>query len=395
MSDCDGTQIEDLAATYGTPLYVYDGDLIGQRIERVLESLSYRPLRLFYSAKANPAVAIAALMREYGIGLDACSPGDLHLAQLAGFIPEEISYTGYGATDAELASAYAASATVVVDSVDELERIGRRHLGLSVGIRVNPGVRAGFHEHVAAGAASAKFGVPLAELDEARAVADSYGLRLAGLHAHIGSDVLDPEKHISVLRLLGERAGGLDWINLGGGWGTPRRSSGPVYEWNVFDQAAHELLPPGVELRIEPGGYLTMDAGWLVTRVVRIEQGRGERPATVVVDANTNHLVSALLYRAHHPVTNFRGVGEPAPFRIVGNLMQAADVLLDDVQLPTPTAGDLLALGHVGAYASSRATTFNERPRPAEILVRNGRQSLIRRRETVEDLFAKDLLPRM
>ncbi len=134
-----------------------------------------------------------------------------------------------------------------------------------------------------------------------------------------------------------------------------------------------------------------MDTGVLVTRVIRVVEGSGGRPTTLVVDSNTNHVISALLYQAHHPVTPSGEGGPPTTYRIAGNLMQAGDVLVAEVELPRVRVGDLLMLGYLGAYASSRAGVFNERPRPAEVLVRDGVDRLIRRAETVAELFARDL----
>lgn len=390
-----GVSVEALAAEHGTPLYVYDGDLIERRVERMRTALSYRPLRIFYSAKANAAIAIAALARELGLGLDACSPGDLLLARRAGFQRSELTYTGFGTTDDELRSAAAGAATLVADDLGELVRMAALGITGSVGVRVNPSIDAGFHTHVKAGARDAKFGLPVEDVRSVCARADELGLRVNGLHAHIGSDVLDASVHAGLLRTLAALARDrpeLEWINLGGGWGTPRRAGAPEYDWGLIDAAAHDALAGTIELRLEPGGYVLMDAGVLVTRVVGIKPPSPGRMATVAVDTNTNHVISALLYGAHHPTALVRaGGGETSEYRVVGNLMQAGDVLVPSVALPQLRQGDLILLGHVGAYSSARAGTFNERPRPAEVLVRNGIATQIRRRETEEDLFARDL----
>jgi diaminopimelate decarboxylase len=392
-----GVAVEALAERHGTPIYVYDADVIRERTARILDAFSYRPIRVFYSAKANPAVAVAAVVRDAGLGLDACSPGDLELARLAGFETPEISYTSFGATDEELQTAASQAATLVVDGVDELERIAATGAASSIGLRVNPAIAAGFHAHVMAGAAESKFGTPIAAVDNVRSAAHALGLRITGLHAHLGSDVLETAPHADLLRQLAavaRRWGDLEWINIGGGFGTPRRPSESEYDWQALDRAAvAELEGLAVELRLEPGGHITMDAGVLVTRVLRVVPDAPGRPSLLVVDTNTNHVISALLFAAHHPVALARESGDEATvvYRIVGNLMQAGDVLANEVALPPVRPGDLVLLGHVGAYSSCRSGVFNERPRPAEVLVDRGADRLIRRAESVGDLFSRDL----
>ena len=334
-------------------------------------------------------------MREQGLGLDACSPGDLRLAELAGFTASEITYTGFGSTDEELTLASRRASTLVVDSLHELSRVAELAITDRVGLRVNPAIEAGFHTHVMAGGRDSKFGIPLAEVEDMRLAADAVGLKVVGLHAHVGSDVLDASVHAELLRLFASLAPScpdLAWLNLGGGWGTPRRTTDSEYDWSVLDACARaELGAGGLELRLEPGAHLTMDAGVILARVIAVKPSVGEQ-ATVIVDANTNNVISALIYAAHHPVTKIGAdVGPTRRYRIVGNLMQAGDVLVPDLQVSEMRSGDLIALGCVGAYASCRAGVFNERPRAAEILVRDGRACLIRRAETVDDLFSRDV----
>lgn len=399
-ADIAGVNAEFLAAEFGTPLYVYDGDAIIARSRRVAESILHRPLKVFYSAKANPAVAVAALLRRAGVGLDACSPGDLALADAAGFSNDEISYTGFGATARELADAVRRCSTVVVDSVEDIELVARVPGVRGIGLRINPSIEAGFHPHVMAGVAGSKFGVQVEQYDDAVRVAERCGLTIDGVHAHLGSDVLDPRHHIELLELLvgiARDSPGIGWVNIGGGFGTPRASGDQEFDWDALGDAATHLLRSAqgqpLELRLEPGGYLLMDTGVLLTRVVGVRASSDARAATAVVDANTNHVVSVLLYQARHParlVTALRGRSGRRQ-RLVGQLMQAADVLDDEVMLPDLAEGDLVTLGHVGAYAASRATTFNGRPRPAEVLIRDGVARCIRRAETVDDLLIRDV----
>lgn len=398
-----GRLLRDLADRFGTPLFVYDAALIRARIDRVRAECAYRPLKLLFSAKANPAVGIARLMHEHGLGFDACSPGDLRLAELAGVPRSAISYTGFGADAAELAEAASAAADLVVDSREELHRLAALGVCRPIGLRVNPGITAGFHAHVEAGAPEAKFGIAARDVPDVAVAAVGLGLPVVGLHAHLGSDVLDASAHVELIGLLAELAANLDgieWVNLGGGWGTPRRAGAALFPWRIVADAAerHLALAHGrrLELRIEPGGHLIMDAGVLLGRVIALKAGDGSRPDTIVTDAGTNHLVSVLLYDADHAVRVASETGRAAArrsYRVAGNLMQAGDVLADAVELPEVNEGDVLAFSHAGAYAACRATTFNERPRAAEVLADGADALLLRRAETLDELFARDVIP--
>lgn len=385
-----------IAAEHGTPVYVYDSATIHRRLDDLETGLTYGPRRVFYSVKANPAVAIAALMRARGIGLDACSPGDLAVARLAGARREDISFTGFGLTDAEFRLAAASSAALVIDDAADLPRTAALSDPPQIGIRIAPAISAGFHEHVHAGAADSKFGVPVAALEGFFAEAERFGVPIAGLHAHMGSDVSAGEPYRALLETLAGIAvqrQEIRWINIGGGFGTPREPDEAPFPWCRLNGDADRLLGPlEVELRLEPGAYLTMDAGEVLTRVVGVKPALGERPLTVIVDANTNMLASTLLYRSMHPVAALGPHrGQPGPTRVVGNLMQAGDVLLRDVALPPLEPGDLVSIGCAGAYAACRAPAFNERPRPAELLVDGDGVRIVRRAETLAELVARDV----
>jgi diaminopimelate decarboxylase len=271
-----------------------------------------------------------------------------------------------------------------------------------IGLRVNPAIAAGFHAHVMAGAADGKFGIALDDVLAAAGEARRLGLDVQGLHAHLGSDVLDAQPHEQLVRLLAglaEHVPSVRWINVGGGFGTPRRDGDATYPWEALSSVAGECLALAdgrrLELRVEPGGYLSMDAGVVLGRVIAIKAGSAGRPETVVTNVSTNQLVSVLLYDAHHALRLLGRDADDRPrrYRVAGNLMQAGDVLAVDVELPEVLPGDLLVVGHAGAYAASRAGTFNQRPRAAEVLLDGDEAVLLRRAETVDELFARDWRP--
>jgi diaminopimelate decarboxylase len=400
----------DLADTYGTPLYAYDVAIIRRRYRLLASAIPDHPVRVLYSCKANPAVGIVRLLRALGAGLDACSPGDLAVAAAAGHPPNEVSYVGFGTNDAELDTVAASGAFFTADSLSEIERYGQRRPGASIGLRINSGVAVGFHAHVQASARTAKFGLHPPQLADALRLTERYDLTVTGLHGHIGSDILDPEPHLDLLSLLVElsrQLPHLEFLNIGGGWGTPFAAGEAEYPLGDFGERAAQLLARAegerghaVALRVEPGAYLVMDSGVLLTSVTELKPpvplGNDSTPWFACVDSSYNHVASAVLYDTHHPITLARrgneNENENELYHVVGNLMQAGDVLARDRLLPSNLrAGDLLVIEKCGGYSSSRATVFNERPRPAEVLVDSARVTMLRRRETVQDLLRLDV----
>jgi diaminopimelate decarboxylase len=402
-----GVPAAELADRFGTPLYAYDGDRIAWRWHRLRASL---PLgtHVLYSCKANPSVAVLRLLRCLGAGLDACSPGDLAFGRAAGFDDAKISYLASSMTDDEIAALAAAAVAFTADSVDQVARYGDAASGRDIGLRINLGIVAGFHHHLGAGGPTSKFGIRTSEIPAAVEAAAARGLRVTTLHGHLGSEMLDHGPHVRLLQGLLELA--VDFpdvttINLGGGWGTPVQPDAPQYDLIAFGREATVALDAFATrtgrrptLRVEPGAHLTLEAGFLLTRITEVRRevasGGVVARAQVGVDASTNHLVSVLVYGARHPVWVADRARElhTGRFNVVGNLLQAADVLATDVGLPAPRRGDVLALGACGAYAAWRASAFNERPRPAEVLACGGGATLTRRAETVADLLSFEVL---
>jgi diaminopimelate decarboxylase len=405
-----GLTAEELAASFGTPLYAYDAAVIRQRRWMLTDPFEVSP-RVFYGVKSNPVIGIVRLLIESGVGVDACSPGDLAVARRAGVPAEHISYIGTSVSEDDLAQVVESGAFYTADSVDQVSAyLAHRQARRQLGVRIAVGVEAGFHSHVRAGAWNSKFGIQPNELSRAVELATAAGGEIVGLHAHVGSDILDPAPHLQVLDqllALARSVPSVVSVNVGGGWGTPFLPDDVEYPIQRFARSAEERLAcfarstgRTVELRMEPGAYFVMDSGVLITRVTGIKPAvateDGATSAFVGVDSSYNHVVSAVIYDTYHPIelARRRGIEPPdgAKCSVVGNLMQAGDVLARDRRLPADIrAGDVLVVHKCGGYTSSRSTVFNGRPRPAEVLVDGDQVRLVRRRETVEDLLVRDL----
>ena len=393
MEQVGGVPVERIASTFGTPVFVYDGERIRDRFELLTRSLRHRPLEVYYSVKANPAVGILRLLRTLGARVDVSSPGDLAFAEAAGFRQDEVSFTGCGLAECEYhLVADRPGMDFVADSLQQVARIVTLAPGRPIGLRLNPEIEAGFHPHVRAGSSASRFGLRPYELADAVELASARGCPVVGLHGHLGSDVFEVEPFLELAELLCTVAATLPsvrWLNLGGGLGDPADSDAEGPQLRALDAGLSGILarlPRALRLRVEPGSYLTMSSGLLVARVTDVKPG-GAPDGTVCVDASSNLLVSVLVYDTHHPVWAVRPGEASRTYDVAGNLMQAGDVLARNRSLPKVAVGDLLAFGRCGAYSSSRSTTFNNRGRPAEVLVLDGEARLLRRREEPADLL--------
>ena len=366
----------EAATRWGTPLYVTDLDAAAAAALAWQRELP--GARVAYAVKANPDHALLRRLADEAHGFEVVGPVELALAMRAGAPPERIVVNGVGQTDGDLAAALATGALVNAESLgglDALLRVGARG---RIGLRINPGLDADTHPHLATGAADAKFGIGLDEL--AAALGRLHGPP-AAIGAHIGSAIGDPEPFGRLASLLARLARETDAerIDLGGGFaGDPA----------VVARVIREHLPETARLIVEPGRSIVAMAGWLLTRVVRV-QARGH----LVADAGMTELLRPMLYGANHPVTLLSAGAAVADHRwtLSGPVCEAGDVLARDVSLGAEAGeGALLAIGEAGAYGLAMASGYNGRLRPAQAVIEGGELRLSRRRETLEDVVARD-----
>jgi diaminopimelate decarboxylase len=373
--------LADAAARWGTPLYVTDVDAALARARAWREALP--GALVAYALKANADPVLLKRLAEDGFGFEVVGPVELALALRAGAPPERIVVNGIGATDGELRDALGRGALVNAESLGGLRAMLASGTGGRVGIRVNPALDADAHPHLATGARDAKFGIALDELPSAlRSVADA-GVQLTSIGAHIGSNIADAAAFGRLAALLARLAAeaGARRMDLGGGFaGTPAEHAAAVSQ-HVDDLGS---------LIVEPGRSIVAAAGWLVTRVVRV-QARGH----VVVDAGMTELLRPMMYGARHPVGLVSG-GDELPshadgWTVSGPVCEAGDVLARGVELDRRAGeGALLAIGDAGAYGAVMASNYNGRLRPAQVVIDHGELRLSRRREALEDLVARD-----
>lgn len=416
-----GCDLVAVAEQFGTPVYVYDEAAIRQRSRDFRDALRdrYRGESLVcYAAKAYCAPWLLRVLAEEGLGLDVVSGGELFVARASGFPAERIYVHGNNKGEDELRLAVEMGVRrVVVDNMDEVARLGRIAGALgreqTVLLRVTPGVEAHTHEYIKTGILDSKFGVGIANgAAEAavRAIVRQPGLRLVGLHSHIGSQIFELEPYRETLRRLFRFAGPL-WrelglalreISPGGGFGMRYTADDdPVPAARIVETLANAATEAATEegfadplpaITIEPGRSIVGPAGVAVYRVGSVKEIPAVR-TYVAVDGGMADNIRPTTYGAVYSalLANRAGEAPTGTFAIAGKYCESGDVLIRAAQLPAPRVGDLVAVPGSGAYTLSMASNYNLALRPPVVVVKDGQARLVRRRETYEDLVRAEL----
>jgi len=401
----DPALLRSIADRVGTPVYVYSANLIRAQYHALHDALSDVPHRICYSVKANGNLGVLKVLKELGAGADIVSVGELRRALAAGFEADAIVFSGVGKTAAELEDAIRAGVGFLnIESAAELDVViavaRKRQKPSHVGIRVNPDVATETHPYTRTGEKTAKFGVPY---DEVVAVAQRIAaeplLNLRGLAMHLGSQITDVEPyHHGTVKLLelvtALRASGITTIealDVGGGLGVRYHNEKAPSPKAFAEAVAPTVNQAGLALMCEPGRYLVANAGVLLTRVLYRKHSGGKE--FVVVDAGMTDFVRPSHYNAHHDIVPLRDGNRPEEtVNIVGPICESGDFLALDRKLPAVVAGEYLAVLGAGAYGFVMSSTYNQRPRPPEVLVEGDRYYVARQRETLEDLLRGEVL---
>ena len=404
---CGKTSLETLAKRHGTPLYVYSADQIVERLRLFQQALAGRDHLVCYAVKANSALAILKLLAEHGAGFDIVSGGELERVLAAA--PEaagRVVFSGVGKTAAEIDLALKAGILEFhAESEAELKLLAARAAKLRLkarfALRVNPDVFAETHPYISTGLREHKFGIDIRQaLKIYKNAANNRWLEPHGISVHIGSQICSAapfgaamERVSKLMRQLEREGITLQTVDAGGGLGIN-------YHADRFDAAARvrEYTNAIVkaldgfegQLLIEPGRFIVAQAGALLTRVVEVK--RNGKKTFVITDAAMNDLIRPALYQAYHQIVPVRPRAEnPWIVDVVGPICETGDFFARDRQLAPVEPGDLLAILDTGAYGMAESSNYNTRPRPAEVLVEGAKARLIRRRETMDDLFSPEI----
>ena len=399
-----GCDIVEVAGEFGTPAYVYAEDDVRARARAYLDAFRRRTddFEVIYASKAAPLVAICRAVREEGLGIDVASGGELEIALRAGFDPRRIYLHGNNKLEADLRRAIAARVGyVVVDSFTEIERLERLlDRPQDVLIRITPGIAASTHSYVQTGQLDSKFGFGLADgLGERalRAVRGSRHLRLAGLHAHIGSQIFALDSYMHAIEALAVLAGeDCRVLNVGGGLGiayTNDDDPPPIAEYvDVKVRGVRAVFDPAPRIIVEPGRSLVGNAGVTVYEIGTVKEIPGVR-TYLAVDGGMSDNLRPMLYGARYEALVANRAAELADtlVTVAGMHCESGDVLVRDAMVASPSAGDLLVTPATGAYGYAMASNYNVVARPPVIFCKDADARVVVRRETYEDLLGRDV----
>ncbi|MBR6401535.1 MAG: diaminopimelate decarboxylase [Firmicutes bacterium] len=398
-----GNDPKKLAEEYGTPLYVYNERILRERCREIKNLVTYPNFSVNYSTKANNNLAFLQIVREEGLNVDAMSPGEAHVEFMAGFKPEQLFFISNNVSKEEMQYAIDHNITLSVDSLSQLEQYGQLNPGGKVAARFNGGVGAGHHEKVVTAGKKTKFAINPEYIPEFKQILKKYDLKLVGINQHIGSLFMDGDKYIEGVKAIlniAKQFDDLEFVDLGGGFGIPyeKLNDQPRLDLKDLGEKLSKILFDFAEeygkqltFKVEPGRYISAECSVLLGTVHAVKQNNVHKFAGT--DLGFNVLIRPAMYDSHHDIEVYNDSTETEEITVVGNICESGDIIAHDRVLPKVTEGDIIGVLDAGAYGFSMASNYNNRLRPAEILIReNGEVVLTRKRDTFEDL-TRNLIP--
>ncbi|MFQ6136003.1 MAG: diaminopimelate decarboxylase [Candidatus Hydrothermarchaeales archaeon] len=412
-----GVDAVSLAREFGTPLYITDESRIRERYREFRDAFAalYPKVEIRYAYKANTDLAICSILRQEGCGADVLSLGEMEIALRVGLKPEQIIFTGNNKTDEELEFAVDSEITINLDAVHELERLKRicnsKGKKAKISFRINPAVSPETHPRLSTGLRESKFGIhEEVAVDAYKEAMDCESLEIFGIHMHIGSQITKTGPYEEATAKLFDMVGRLkddlgiklDFVDLGGGIGiryerdkpfiTPKDLADaiiPIVKGKIGEYSLGEPT-----LYLEPGRFIVGDSAIMLTKVSTIKETPYKK--FIGTDAGFHVFPRPGIYNAYHEavVANKVDQEDREMVDIVGNVCESGDILARDRSLPRIEENDIIAFLDAGAYCLIMASQYNSRPRPAEVLVKDGEYDLIRERESFEDLIEKEIVPK-
>ena len=397
----DGLDVIELIEKYGTPVYVYETARMKKQYERMLHAFKDASVRIHFACKALNNMNVLKFFRSLGSGLDAVSIQEVQLGLKAGFDPRDIIFTPNCVSIEEITKGVEMGVKINIDNISILEQFGNLYGDkIPVGIRINPHIMAGGHEKISTGHIDSKFGISIYQMPHVHRVIESTGIRVEGMHMHTGSDILDVDVFLRGAEIMFDVAKGyphLEYIDFGSGFKVPYK---PDDIFTDIDALGKELTKRfrkfckdygrDLALVFEPGKFLVSEAGYFFAKVNVIKQTL----STVFAGLNTglNHLIRPMFYDAYHQIINVSNPkGKMRIFTVVGYICET-DTFGWDRRINEIREGDYVAFLNAGAYCFTMSSNYNSRLRPAEVLIHEGKDYLIRERETLDDILKNQVI---
>lgn len=388
------------AEVYGSPLYVYDANQMKENYKQFTDAFKVEQLKVHYACKALNNQAILKLFRSLGAGLDCVSIEEVQLGLHAGYPAEDILFTPNNISTEEYEEALKLGVKINIDNLYTLEYFGINHPHVPIYIRINPHLMAGGNQNISVGHIDSKFGISIHQVPNIERIVKKLNINVMGVHVHTGSDILDADIFIKAAELVFsvvEKFDTVTHIDFGSGFKVAYKPEDLHTDITAFGKKFSASFNEFCErqgktytLEFEPGKFMVSNAGFFVAKVNLIKQTTS--CTFVGLDTGFNHLIRPMFYKAYHYIENLTNPeGEKKVYNVVGYVCETDSFALDRI-IPEVRKGDLLAFRNAGAYCSTMASNYNSRPRPAEVLFHEGKDYLIRRRETLEDLLSTQVL---
>ena len=404
--------VKELVKKYGTPLYVYDENILRNRIstlkefEKNLKDNIGAEVKLHYSTKSNGNPYILSIIKEMGILVDSMSPIELQLDKMAGFTNDDILYVCNNISQEEMIEIVDQGILICLDSISQLEELGKARPGIKVMIRINPGTfKVGHSEKVITSGKNTKFGVSEDNIEKLFEVASRYNIKIIGVHQHLGSLFLNDkiEEYIAGVKagldIVNQCFKDISIIDLGGGFGVPYKEGEEDLDFDILIKKLTPVLKEflskyknKVEFKFEPGRFIPCEAGYILGKVNAVKNENGK--IWVGTDIGMNVIMRPTLYGSYHKIEIIKNNTNNVPVvtaNIVGNICESGDILGKDREILYPEVGDIVKVYNAGAYGYCMASSYTGRLKPAEVMIKSdGKTSkLIRKRETFEDIVSK------
>jgi len=389
-------QAKELAEIYGTPLYVYEACEIKGNIKKIREFINYEPKRIHYALFCNNNIQILKLLRKEHIQVTACSPGDVFIATKAGYLPEEIIFSGTNLNEKDFLFLKEKNLQINVDSLEQLKDYCKLNPKSKVGLRLNLKIQLPAEMGLKAVGNESRLGLNEEQLPLALEIASKYKVKLNGIQTYLGTNILSVKPFIKMLKKLvwlAEKIDSIEYIDIGGGFGVDYSEKPKEFDWNKLGKEVTQLMSNlskkkerKVVLILEPGRSIIARAGTLLTRVVSIKH---TNKLFIGTDTCFTHFMRPFLYGAEHRIVKATEIESKEHIEgdVCGNTTLSIDFLGKNKKLPPLRDGDLLAILDVGAYGYSMSSHFLSRPRPAELVVAGKKSHVIREREKISDLL--------
>ena len=394
-------QLTAIADEFGTPLYVYHAEKISEQYQKLKKAFTGQNVVIFYASKALTNINVLQYIKSIGANIDCSSINEVKLAILAGFNPANILYTSNGIAFSEIEEAKDLGVHINIDSLSNLEKFGKKYgHSYPVGIRLRPNILAGGNLKISTGHEKSKFGIPVDQIDQIIECVEQNNIFINGVHIHTGSEIGDVDVFIKGIEKLSDIIpyfSELEYVDLGGGFKVPYKEGDNETDITLLAQEVKKAFGnnPNLDKRnfqiwFEPGKFLVSEAGYFITKVNVLK-----KTSSIVfagVNSGFNHLIRPMFYNSYHRIENISNPNAPKEkYTVVGYICET-DTFATDREINEIREEDYLLFYNAGAYGFEMSSNFNSRLKPAEVLVKDGKPYLIRRRDVFDDLLKNQVI---